>query len=188
MSKATVTIRILLGLNTVHNIWLGISILIGIGLIILDLFVKQGIYSAFAFPILYNAMDLIGYRNIVKDGAESMTSTQAGTGLYILQAYRILQHSWEFLLAVVVGLLAGWEWMGLGLLLKFTSSADILYHALGKYPMFPQHWHYQGWTIVGWFWMKRDLYSRKEIPSFIIYTQFLTGIAVVVAYYICKVQ
>ena len=185
MSKFKTTVRILTGKNTTGTIWLGVSIFIGLGLIVLDLFVKQGIYSAFAFPILYNAMDLIGYRNIVKDGIESVPEHEYFIP-QITQAYRILQHTWEFLLAVVIGLTAGWEWMGLGLLLKFTSSADILYHLLGEYEMFPKYWYYQGWTIIGWFWFRRDIHLRKEIPGTLVYIQCVAGIAITILYYILR--
>ena len=141
-----------------------LSGLIGIGLIVLDLFLMQGIYSIFGFIFLFNFYDLIGFggMRIIKEYKR---------GLYDLTIpyYRITQNIFMVTLLILIGILQGWIIPVIAFAYHLSGVTDIMFYIFGKYK-FPKVWHWASWTYVGWFYPKSED-GKKYVPNWLMILQ-----------------
>lgn len=127
------------------------------------------ILSIFSFLILFNAFDLLGYRDCLHGNAHPYN--------YDTVAYRIMQFMFEVTFLGLIWGLFGIIYALLAKLLHWFGWQDLLYYYVGKYKL-PHRWSWMGWTPLGLVSKKKYL-STKEIKL-----QAIIGLILVILLYL----
>jgi hypothetical protein len=112
--------------------------------------------AAFSFWILaWTMYDVFGYDYVVLTNGQFVAGVARHKDLLphyqvSLNAYRIIQMTFQWTLSFLVVFAAGWR-VGLAAnLVWWGANCDILYYVV-TFKTLPQHWTWLGWTPVGIF-------------------------------------
>lgn len=114
---------------------------------------NYNIISLVTFALMINMYDILGYHFTL------IRRTTKLPDKVIIKAYRIHQMMFEFLAAILIGLMVGWEYSIGCVIIKFFGVQDALYY-LFLQKKFPDKFTWMKWTPLGI--IKGDL-SKFEV-------------------------
>src|ERR1035437_5653463 len=107
---------------------------VGIGLLFYSL------TSPLGFILLFNAFDLLGYRNML--GSEDTTNK------FQVASYRIMQIMFQVLLMVLLWKFYALKFAVAAVVMHMFGCSDLLYYIVGEYDI-DQEWTWLKWTPIG---------------------------------------
>jgi len=130
-------------LSVIKDWRLTLSGLMGIALLLPIYNTAQFFTVIIGFNLLFNAFDLLGYRNVLQSETHNTQGIE-------LPSYRIMQSLFQVTLLVLIYLLYGWKVVLCAELLHWCGFQDWLYYFIGRYKM-PGVWTWLTWSPVGFF-------------------------------------
>jgi len=101
--------------------------------------------AVIGFNLVFNAFDLLGYRNVLQSDLYSILNEAGGAEL---PSYRIMQFLFQAALLAVIYFMFGWTITLCAELLHWCGFQDLLYYKVGGYKM-PGTWTWLTWTPLG---------------------------------------
>ena len=156
----------------------GVMVVVGLTALISLLALRAPLHRRIAavalFVCAFSVYDVFGYDFIVMTDStadSSMTALPALRDAYAvsLNAYRIVQVTFQFILSAAVLFAAGWRATLAANLVWMGAGCDLLYYAATFRPI-PSHWDWLWFTPLGWF------FDSLSLP--VVLVQFaLLGVA-----------
>lgn len=154
----------------------GVLVIVGLAalfsLLALRVPLHRRIAAVVLFVCAFSVYDVFGYDFIVNTDSTADSSIAAMPALreaytVSLNAYRIVQVTFQFILSAAVLFAAGWRATLAANLVWMGAGCDLLYYAATFRPL-PSHWDWLWFTPLGWF------FDSLSLPVVLLQCALLT--------------